>query len=726
MKKTLLAIIISIAFTLPSFAEGKGKVGLVLSGGGARGIAHIGVIKALEDNDIPIDYVAGTSMGSIVGSLYSCGWSPDSMINMMSSQDFLNWSSGVISPGKLNLVSLPDKTPEWVSGSFGGNSQREDSAAIFPASIINPTPMNIEFLNLYEQNTKACKGNFDNLFVPFRCVFSDVYAKHKVICRSGSLGQSVRGSMSFPLVYQSIEVDGILAYDGGIYDNFPVGVMHDEFHPDFIIGVSVSSPDKKPYAGDNMYSELENLIIQNNDYSLNPEWGIKIQVPVSQFGTLSFDKASEIYHIGYKTGLQFVDSIKKRIPYRRSPNAVERRRVEYAGNLPEVRFDSISTPGIDKDGSRYLRSVFRGKKNENYMTLPDVYRSYYEAVSQGDVDEILPEANGNTLVLKSKLKSPWRYSAGGWLSTGVGSYIYGSIGFHSLRRNSLDSYLSVWLGQSYFAAYLKGKIRLGAYAPSYISLDAMFSRKKYYDGLPFFFSNDDITSFVSHSAFGRVSYQIGCGQSGYSGVSLSYGTDYGVRNTKVSLEYVYDTLNERTFPSSGRNVSLSLGGMHLVSHRVSPHQSLLRLKLDALWTNYYSIGRYFTLGALAQGGVSAGRRFRDATTDYMTSTFFQPIEILDNCYLPQLRGDDYVALGAIPIWSPISRIQLRGEAYAYSKFRESSSWRMPFRKTEFVGRISVVGTLPFASLSLSAAYSSPLSGWNFSVALGWYVPTPRQ
>lgn len=725
--KNILIAILSTLLSVASVQAG-GKVGLVLSGGGARGIAHIGVIKALEDNDIPIDYVAGTSMGSIVGSLYACGWTPDSMINMMRSPAFLDWSSGVISPGKLNLVSLPDNTPDWVSGSFGGGKKSKDDAVVFPASIINPTPMNIEFLQLYEQYTKACKGKFDNLFVPFRCVFSDVYGKHKVVCRSGSLGQSVRGSMSFPLVYQSIEVDGVLAYDGGIYDNFPVGVMHDDFHPAFIIGVSVSTPDKKVSAGDNMYTELENLIIQNNDYSLNPEWGIKIQVPVSQFGTLSFDKASEIYHIGYETGLQYVDSIKKRMSFRRTPDEVNHRRNVYAANLPAVSFDSISTPGIDGDGRRYLLSVFRGRGDEKTeLTLSDVYRSYYEAISQGDVDEILPEADGNTLVLKSKLKNPWRYSAGGWLSTGVGSYIYGSMGFHSLRRNSIDSYLSVWLGQSYFAAYIKGKIRLGAYNPSYIAVDGMFARKKYYDGLPFFFSSDNITSFVSHSAFGRVSYQIGCGQSGYSGISLSYGTEYGVRNAKLSLEYVYDTLNERTFPSSGRNVRLGISGMRLSSHREeTQHQSLGRLKAEALWNNYYPLGRYFTLGMLAEGGISAGRRFSDARTDYMTSTAFGPIETLDDCYLSQLRGDDYVAVGAIPIWSPMSRIQVRGEAYAYSKFRDLSSWRVPFRKTEFVGRVSVVGTLPFASLSLSASYCTPLSGWNFSVALGWFVPAPKQ
>lgn len=726
MKKTLLAIIIVIYFAIPSLAEG--KVGLVLSGGGARGIAHIGVIKALEDHDIPIDYVAGTSMGSIVGSLYSCGWSPDSMISMMSSPDFLEWSSGVINPRKLNLVSLPDKTPEWVSGSFGGNRQREDSTAIFPASIINPTPMNIEFLKLFEPYTAACGGDFDKLFVPFRCVFSDVYGKHKVVCRSGSLGRSVRGSMSFPLVYQSIEVDGVLAYDGGIYDNFPVGVMHEDFNPEFIIGVSVSTPDKKAAPGDNMYTELENLIIQNNDYSLNPDWGVKIQVPVSQFGTLSFDKAEEIFRIGYETGLQFVDSIRRRIPMRRSPAEVASRRSVYAAAVPEIRFDSIETPGLDPKERNYLMTVFRGKRHSNDgLSISDVYNSYYDAISQGDVNEILPEADGNVLVLKSKLKNPWRYAAGGWLTTGVGSYIYGNIGFHSLSKNSLDSYLSLWLGQSYFGVYVKGRIRLGAYTPSYIAVDAMFDRKKYYDGLPFFFSNDNITTFVSHSAFGRVSYQLGIGRSALGEATVSYGETYGVRNAKLSFDYLFDTLDERTFPKSGRRVRVALSASRLSLHRkVGFGEKVTRVKLDALWNNYYSLGQYFTVGGLAQGGVSAGRRFSDERTDLMTSSSFEPIETLDNCFLPQLRADDFLAVGAVPVWSPMSRIQLRGEAYVFSKFRTESQWRAPFSKTEFIGRVSLVGTLPFASISLSAAYCTPLSGWNFAVALGWHIPTPRQ
>lgn len=720
---TALLATLSSALTLHAGDE----VGLVLSGGGARGIAHVGVIKALEENDIPIDYVAGTSMGSIVGSLYSCGWTPDEMISMMGSKDFLGWSSGVINPDNLTLVSLPDPTPEWVTASFGGSKRNNVVSEVLPKSLVNPTPMNIEFLKLFEPYTLACGGDFDRLFVPFRCVFSDVYRKRKVVCRKGSLGQSVRGSMSFPLVYRSIVVDSVVAFDGGIYDNFPVDVMHEDFNPGFIIGVSVSTPDKKPNVN-NMYSELEDLIIQNNDYSLNPEWGVKIQVPVSQFGTLSFDKAMEIYEIGYRTGLQWVDSIKSRLKERRSLEEVTEKRRRYAASLPEVRFDSIATPGLDEKERDYLLAVFRQKDNASRegLSLEETYRAYYDAVSQGDVNEILPEANGNVLVLKSKLKSPWRLGAGGWLTTGVGSNIFGNIGYHSLNKHSLDANLSVWFGQSYFAAYLKGRIRLGAYSPSYITIDGLWSRKKFYDGLPFFFSSDNISAFISHSAFGRIGYEVGLERPSLAGIALSYGTDFGVRKAKAELEYLYNTLDERTFPKNGRKVQILLSGEHMDSERPEDDRTLMRAKLDALWTNYYSAGQSFNIGALVRGGVSLGKRFADSKVEYMTSTAFEPVEILDNCYLPQLRSNDYAALGIIPIWSPVSRLQFRGEAYAYTKLRDEDGWKSPFSKTQFIGRLSAVGTLPFASISLSVSYVTPLNGWNFAIALGWYVPVPKQ
>jgi NTE family protein len=115
------------------------------------------------------------------------------------------------------------------------------SAQEVPASLINPLPMNFAFMNIFSSYTAQCGGNFDKLFVPYRCVASDVEAGHKVVHKSGDLGDAIRTSMSFPIVFQPIKIDGKLLYDGGIFDNFPVDVMTTDFAPDIIIGVVVSS-----------------------------------------------------------------------------------------------------------------------------------------------------------------------------------------------------------------------------------------------------------------------------------------------------------------------------------------------------------------------------------------------------------------------------------------------------------------------------------------------------
>ena len=380
-------------------------VGLVLSGGGAKGIAHVGVIKALEENDIPIDYITGTSMGAIVGSLYSCGWSPEKMMNLFTSEDFHNWSTGTINKKEVYYFTIPAPSPKWVSLNVNFKDSTDIVGQIIPTSLINPIPMNIEFLKLYSPYTEQCDENFNNLFVPFRCVTSDVYHKHKIVCKSGSLGDAVRASMSFPLVFKPIEMDGVLVYDGGIYDNFPVNVMQKDFNPDFIIGVSVSSADTKPIKGD-VYSQLEDMIIQNNDYNLPAEDGVKIQVPVLNFGVLDFGQAKEIYSIGYKTGMAMVDSIKHRISARESMKEVERRREIFAENTPVVTFDSVEVTGAKPGQARFLEYLFDNGRPGFPIGMEQVQNAYYRAVTDGKLSDLLPQAKfgkdgHNTLLLEN-------------------------------------------------------------------------------------------------------------------------------------------------------------------------------------------------------------------------------------------------------------------------------------------------------------------------------------
>lgn len=201
-------------------------VGLTLSGGGAKGIAHIGVIQALEDNGIPIDCITGTSMGAIVGGLYAMGYTTQEMMELIESEGFSYWSTGTLDPQYTYYFLEQEESPSLISLSLGKGGSRENGGGPdLPTSLINPIAMNFAFMELFSPYTAQCGSDFNKLMVPYRCVASDVNRKRKAIFSQGDLGQCIRASMSFPIVFHPTEIDGRPMYDGGIYDNFPVDVM---------------------------------------------------------------------------------------------------------------------------------------------------------------------------------------------------------------------------------------------------------------------------------------------------------------------------------------------------------------------------------------------------------------------------------------------------------------------------------------------------------------------
>lgn len=143
-------------------------------------------------------------MGAIVGSLYSCGWSPEKMIKFFTAPDFIYWSTGVINPDHKYYLMQPSPTPRWLTANINLKDTTDFINQILPSNLVSPLPMNIEFLKIYGPYTLQCQRNFNRLFVPFRCVTSDVYHKRKIVLHGGSLGDAVRASMSFPFVFKPI------------------------------------------------------------------------------------------------------------------------------------------------------------------------------------------------------------------------------------------------------------------------------------------------------------------------------------------------------------------------------------------------------------------------------------------------------------------------------------------------------------------------------------------
>ena len=764
----LLMLIIAAMLSATVGAKSPESIGLVLSGGGAKGIAHVGVIKALEDNDIPIDYVTGTSMGAIVGSLYSCGWSPEEMLKFFTSKEFAYWSTGKIDPNQTYYVYKTDPTPQWVGFNISLKDKEDLSEQIMPQSMVSPIPMNLEFLSLYAPYTLQCKGNFDNLFVPFRCVFSDMSGKHKVVCADGSLGECVRGSMSFPMVFKPIKVKGIMAYDGGIYDNFPVDVMKEDFNPDFIIGVSVSGPDPKPES-DNLYQELEDMIIQNNNYQVPEKDGIKIQVPVLNFGVLDFGEGQTIYEIGYKTGLQMVDSIKSRVKARRELSEVNRRRKEFASQTPEVKFGKIKVEGAEGSKKEYLTYLF-DQSRKMPIDMKQVSNAYFQAVGENKLKDILPEGeydfknpDNSTLVLKTVPKNPWSLGVGGWLTSTTNSFLYLDAGYHTLSHNSLDVDLSGWLGQSYFAGRLGAKFALRTFVPSFITAEVIASRQKYYDTNLLFYQNSTPAFITEKEQFGSVGFTIAAGRHGKYFTSISYGAisdkyfpdnhgnfaekkrDYARFNTAIlKTGYETNTLNDVMYPNKGHlfRAMISAGNEHIHfvpdggnDESYSFESRLVRwegrIKVD--WQHYFNVHPNFTIGAAAEGLATFRKGGVDYTTMLVHAPEFSPVHSVSNYFDPKFRSDNYLSAGAIPIWNPVGAFQLRGDFYLYAPIRNLE--RTPsgtgvyagwFKRAEFIGQVAAVYNFSFASISVYGNYmTSATHRWNFGINFGLNFRAPR-
>ena len=276
----------------------------MLSGGGAPGIAHIGMIKALEENNIPIDYITGTSIGALIGGLYASGYSPDEMIKFFKSSDFKKW--------KKMEIKFPKKF-------------------FFPTHIIQPQKIQKGLEQLTRKATERSGGNFDSLFVPFRCVASDIYRKEPFVFYHGELATAIRASMTFPVIFEATKVDDRLLFDGGIYNNFPANIMQQSFNPDFIIG-SVVAYNPPPADLNDILMQLQNMIINTTNYCIPDSLGIVLNFDLKKRSMFDFSNIDSLVDIGYNETEKHIESIKMKIKRRISTNEIIQKRVLYRSN----------------------------------------------------------------------------------------------------------------------------------------------------------------------------------------------------------------------------------------------------------------------------------------------------------------------------------------------------------------------------------------------------------
>lgn len=281
----------------PIFAQKRMKVGVVLSGGGAKGAAHIGVLKAIEEAGIPIDYIAGTSMGAVIGGLYAIGYSPAQLDSLIKGQDWTFLLSDDPARKKQTLKERDFSERYLLSVPLIKTAQPEVSGLIRGDNLNN---LLSRLTISYHDST-----DYNQLPIPFACVATNIVDGKEIVFHNGVLGVSIRASMSIPGVFTPVKKDGMILVDGGLVNNYPVDVAR-EMGADIIIGTTVQNGLLDTDSITNVVDILSQLVSISTRTKFDDnikDTDLHFEVDTKDFSTMDFkpDVIDSMIHRGWNT-----------------------------------------------------------------------------------------------------------------------------------------------------------------------------------------------------------------------------------------------------------------------------------------------------------------------------------------------------------------------------------------------------------------------------------------
>ncbi|MFI8376648.1 patatin-like phospholipase family protein [Pseudomonas helleri] len=301
MRRLLICLLLCLCpMALFAVEKPQPKIGLVLSGGAARGLAHVGVLKALEEQGIRVDAIAGTSMGAVIGGLYASGYKIDELEKLALDID---WQEALSDDPPREDIPFRRKQDDRDFLVRQKLSFRDDGSLGLPLGVIQGQNLSLLLESLLAHSSDI--RDFDKLPIPFRAVATDIVNGDKVVFRKGHLPQVIRASMSIPAVFAPVEINGQLLVDGGMVDNIPVDVAR-EMGVDRVIVVDIGTPlrpRKQLTTVFDILNQSTTLMTRSNSEvqlaSLTPD-DILIQPALSAIGATDFGRSQDIISAGYR------------------------------------------------------------------------------------------------------------------------------------------------------------------------------------------------------------------------------------------------------------------------------------------------------------------------------------------------------------------------------------------------------------------------------------------
>ncbi|MEM1003504.1 MAG: patatin-like phospholipase family protein, partial [Bacteroidota bacterium] len=352
------------------------KVGLVLSGGGAKGFAHIGVLKVLDSLDVKVDYIAGTSMGAIIGSLYASGYSGKQLDSIFTETEFNDLINDVYPRPSKSLYERSNDERYAISLPF------DNFKIDLPSGISRGQNVyNLLYKLLFPVNEIR---NFEELPIPFFCIATNLETGKSVVMDNGNLAEAVSASGAFPSLFQPVKINGQLYIDGGVTNNYPIELLREK-GMDIIVGVDVQDDYRDR---ENLKSATDILVQINNFRTINDmqekakATDIYIKPDIEDFSVISFNEGKKIIESGEEATLKNYSELQKL--KRRTPNDLKNIDLKISDTLilKEIRF---------KGNKDYTRSYLIGKlkiKTNEPATIDDINRGVVNLVATNNFEAI--------------------------------------------------------------------------------------------------------------------------------------------------------------------------------------------------------------------------------------------------------------------------------------------------------------------------------------------------
>ncbi|WP_246236328.1 patatin-like phospholipase family protein [Flavobacterium ajazii] len=326
------------------------KIGLVLSGGGAKGFAHIGVLKVLEEAGIKVDYIGGTSMGAIIGGLYATGYNASQIDSIFK---------------RTNFDELINDYIPRASKNFYGKRNDELYALVLPFSnfrvgipeALSKGMYNYNLLSSLTRNVRHVR-DFNQLPTPFLCIGTDIETGKEVLLNKGNLAQAMVASAAFPSLFSPVEVDGKLLVDGGVVNNYPIKEVRD-LGADIIIGVDVQDDlltRKNLKNATRILVQITNLQSIEKMKAKREDTDIYIKPDIRDFGVISFDRGGEIIRRGEDATFELYEKIKA---LANEQNFYKKPKLKLAADTLEIK--KINNTKLEDYTKEYITSKLRFK-----------------------------------------------------------------------------------------------------------------------------------------------------------------------------------------------------------------------------------------------------------------------------------------------------------------------------------------------------------------------------